>query len=57
MTMFHLITTLCEDGAITRMSATPIDESIPIITYQYIPRTREPLGVEMPPWHVVVVKF
>jgi hypothetical protein len=56
-TMFHLVTTLCEDGAITRMSITPIDESIPIITYQDIPRTRQPLVVEMPPWHVVVTRL
>jgi hypothetical protein len=55
--MFHLVTTLCEDGAITRMLVTPIDESIPIIAYQDIPRTRKPLGVEIPPWHVVVAKF
>jgi hypothetical protein len=33
VTMFHLVTTLYEDEAITRMSATPIDESIIVIIY------------------------
>jgi hypothetical protein len=56
-TMFHLVTILCEDGAIIRMSTTPIDESILIIAYQDIPRTSQPLVVEMPPWHVVVARL
>jgi len=32
MTMFYLMATLCEDGNIITMLATPIDELGPIIT-------------------------